>query len=81
MASSYKIVSMNLRYITQNKDFDLTNGLCLLCKKTLAGQPVIVGKCHHAFHKQCVSAMPNKLFLSCPIDTTAWSVAYTIEKN
>lgn len=78
MASSYKVTNMTLKFVSQNKDFRNTNGICELCKKTLLNDKVVVGKCHHAFHEKCLSV--NKS-LSCPIDNTYWNIDYVTGTN
>lgn len=73
MASSYKIVGLNFYFVSQNKDFKNTNGICELCKKPLYGHNIIVGKCHHAFHEVCMNKIGH---ISCPIDNISWNTDY-----
>ena len=76
--AQYKIVNLNFKIITQNKDYNNTHGLCMICKKPLtevtSPTSVVVGKCHHAFHKACIAAINCA---SCPVDNTFWMVDYT----
>lgn len=73
--TTFQISKLNLHFITSNMDFQKTKDHCELCKKTLCDKrfPVVVGKCHHAFHEECIQKIGQA---SCPIDNTAWSVDY-----
>ena len=77
MSSIYNIVKLNFNFVSQNKDFKTTNGICELCKKSLVdiNCQCIVGKCHHAFHKTCMDKLG---YVSCPIDNTCWQNDYVI---
>jgi hypothetical protein len=75
MATHYKIIGLNFHFVSQNKDFKTTNGICELCKKSLrdSSQRFVVGKCHHAFHAKCMEKIG---YVSCPIDNTVWHDDY-----
>ncbi len=79
MARPYKIAKVNISINLVNNDYKTTNNICELCKTPLYGKGCIVGKCHHAFHKECVRGLhgANNTLISCPIDNSAWHLAYT----
>lgn len=74
MSVDFCFSKVNLVYITSNSDFENTNALCEICKKTLeCDDYVSVGICGHAFHEKCMSSI-----VSCPIDNIKWQVKYTV---
>lgn len=71
--ASFKINKLDFQYVSHNRDYSTTNGICELCKKQLCGQPVVVGTCRHAYHIACFSKFKTT---TCPIDNTIWCEAY-----
>lgn len=84
MSIKYNITDVNMVYVKYNADFDITNNICEICKKSLYisptqskdthGHTAVVGKCHHAFHSYCFANMQ-----CCPIDNTVWIRAHIVQ--
>lgn len=74
MSIKHNLVQINFQLVEKNNDLENTNNICEICKKEfLPDQQIIVGKCHHAFHKKCQND-----YKTCPIDTTFWYIDYKI---
>lgn len=85
-----KITNMNL---VATWEFNADSRQCTICKKLLiAPSPVeltskakqvvvdgkiVVGKCKHMFHKECMDSYLKSGSVSCPTDGTPWQVSET----
>ena len=88
--TTFAISGLNICYISKNNDMENTKCTCELCKKTLLHGKIVVGKCHHAFHDECMKKLGSfnnssthqqiaLQYISCPIDNTAWTTEYAMD--
>ena len=80
-----ELLNANLQVTVDFKDTENTEHKCTLCRKHLMASThgdmakgimtskVSLGKCKHAFHKECIDASVKSGSLSCPIDGTPWT--------
>lgn len=93
MSVSYNLSNLSLVYIRKNTDYETTNGICEICKKSLYMQfensDMYVNektKCKSPNNcviiGRCHHAFHQQCFphgsVSCPIDDTVWQTAYKI---
>jgi hypothetical protein len=82
-----KIKSLKIQGMYTFTNGSCTDDKCSLCKQCLTGPSfddlqremlnvqVVMGKCDHCFHKSCMEAWQDKGFMTCPIDSTPWTIA------
>jgi hypothetical protein len=94
MSVRYSLSNLNLVYVRTNPDYETTNGICEICKKSLYMLPSDINsvggiektKCktpnNCVIIGRCHHAFHLQCFphgsVSCPIDDTVWQTAYKI---